>query len=81
MELEAPDPDAEEELALVQRADKVADAMVELPDEQRQIIELAYMHDMPQSEIAKRLSLPLGTVKSRMRLAYAKLKQKLEDIR
>lgn len=81
MELEAPDPDAEEELALVQRADKVADAMVELPDEQRQIIELAYMHDMPQSEIAKRLSLPLGTVKSRMRLAYAKLKQKLEEIR
>ncbi len=33
------------------------------------------------SEIAKRLSLPLGTVKSRMRLAYAKLKQKLEEIR
>ena len=81
MEIEASDPDAEEELALVQRADKVAEAMVELPDEQRQIIELAYMHDLPQSEIATRLSLPLGTVKSRMRLAYAKLKQKLEEIR
>lgn len=81
MEFEAPEPDAEEELAMVQRADKVAEAMVELPEEQRQIIELAYMNDMPQSEIATRLSLPLGTVKSRMRLAYAKLKQKLEEIR
>jgi RNA polymerase sigma-70 factor (ECF subfamily) len=81
MELEAPGLDAEQEFAATERADKVADALVELPDEQRQIIELAYMHDMAQSEIAKRLSLPLGTVKSRMRLAYAKLKQKLEEVR
>jgi RNA polymerase sigma-70 factor (ECF subfamily) len=81
MDLQAPEPDAEQEFAATQRAGLVADALVELPDEQRQIIELAYMHDMAQSEIAARLSLPLGTVKSRMRLAYAKLKQKLEEIR
>ncbi|MCC2113750.1 MAG: sigma-70 family RNA polymerase sigma factor [Hyphomicrobiales bacterium] len=81
MDLQAPGPDAEQELAASQRAGLVAEAMTELPEEQREIIELAYMHDLPQSEIAERLSLPLGTVKSRMRLAYAKLKQKLEDIR
>ena len=81
LELEAPGPNAEQELDASQRADKVADAMFELPEEQREIIELAYMQDMAQTEIAERLSLPLGTVKSRMRLAYAKLKQKLEELR
>ncbi|MFZ2102468.1 MAG: sigma-70 family RNA polymerase sigma factor [Oricola sp.] len=81
LDLQAPGPDAEQELATSQRAVRVADAMNELPEEQRQIIEMAYMQDMAQSEIANRLSLPIGTVKSRMRLAYAKLKQKLEEIR
>lgn len=81
LELQAEGPDAEDELAASQRADRVADALTELPEEQRLIIEMAYMQDMAQTEIAKRLSLPLGTVKSRMRLAYAKLKQKLEEVR
>jgi RNA polymerase sigma-70 factor, ECF subfamily len=70
---------ADEELDAAQRAELVASALTELPDDQRQVIELAYMHDLAQSEIASRLSLPIGTVKSRMRLAYAKLKQKLEQ--
>lgn len=81
MDLVAPGADAEQELAASQRADRVAEAMTELPEEQRRIIEMAYMQDMAQTEIAQRLSLPLGTVKSRMRLAYAKMKQRLEDIR
>jgi RNA polymerase sigma-70 factor (ECF subfamily) len=51
------------------------------PDDQKQIIELAYVHDMSQNEIADRLAIPLGTVKSRMRLAYGKLKVKLEEMR
>ncbi|MCB1511887.1 MAG: sigma-70 family RNA polymerase sigma factor [Hyphomicrobiaceae bacterium] len=70
---------AEQQLDAAQRAERVASAMVELPREQRVVIELAYVHDLAQSEIASNLSLPLGTVKSRMRLAYAKLKQKLEE--
>jgi RNA polymerase sigma-70 factor, ECF subfamily len=70
--------DAEEALDTAQRAELVAKAVVELPDDQRQVIELSYVCDLAQSEIADCLSLPLGTVKSRMRLAYAKLKQKLE---
>ncbi|QKV17454.1 sigma-70 family RNA polymerase sigma factor [Oricola thermophila] len=81
MEFESPEPDAEQVLATTERNSKVADAIVDLPGTQREIIELAYMHDMAQTEIAKRLSLPLGTVKSRMRLAYAKLKLKLEEAR
>lgn len=78
IELADDSADAEQELDAAQRAELVARAVVELPDDQRQVIELSYVYDLAQSEIAKRLSLPLGTVKSRMRLAYGKLKQKLE---
>lgn len=44
-------------------------------------MKLAFVEDLPQSQIAKRLALPLGTVKSRMRLAYEKLRHKLEVLR
>lgn len=53
-------------------------AMEDLPAEQMEVIRLAFIDDLAQSEIASRLRLPLGTVKSRMRLAYGRLRQKLE---
>jgi RNA polymerase sigma factor (sigma-70 family) len=49
-------------------------ALDELPDEQRQVIELMYFDGLSQSKIAKRLSLPLGTVKSRTLLAMRRLR-------
>ena len=49
-----------------------------IPEEQRQILILSFVEDMPQSEIATKLSIPLGTVKSRMRLAYGHLRRILE---
>ncbi|MFN9164106.1 MAG: sigma factor-like helix-turn-helix DNA-binding protein, partial [Alphaproteobacteria bacterium] len=51
------------------------------PDEQREVLILAYVEALPHSEIARRLSLPLGTVKSRVRLAYQKIRSALEDLR
>lgn len=81
MELASDDANGEDEAFASQRAERVAAAIAELPDEQRQIIELAFVADLPQSEIATKLALPLGTVKSRMRLAYAKLKGKLEELK
>jgi RNA polymerase sigma-70 factor, ECF subfamily len=56
-------------------------ALAELPANQREIIILAYVDGLSQSEIAAKLSLPLGTVKSRMRLAYQKVRTALEDLR
>lgn len=56
----------------------VGTALQSLPPEQKEILVLSYVEDMAQSEIAKKLGLPLGTVKSRMRLAYRKLKTLLE---
>jgi RNA polymerase sigma-70 factor (ECF subfamily) len=79
IELASDEADGEDHVYAGQRAERVAVALGELPDEQREIIELAYVHDLPQSAIAERLGIPLGTVKSRMRLAYAKLKTSLGE--
>jgi RNA polymerase sigma-70 factor, ECF subfamily len=53
-------------------------ALQELPAEQRQVIELAYFHGLTMSEIAARLKLAPGTVKSRARLALVKLRALLD---
>ncbi|MDF2370994.1 MAG: sigma-70 family RNA polymerase sigma factor [Rhizobiaceae bacterium] len=81
LEIVSDEPDGEDRMFASQRTQKVAKALSELPEDQRQIIQLAFMEDISQSEIAAKLALPLGTVKSRMRLAYAKLKNKLEDLK
>ena len=51
-----------------------------LSREQALIIELFYFDEAPHSEIARRLALPLGTVKSRLRLAVQRLRAELEDL-
>lgn len=81
VELAADEPSGDEHIYASQRATLVADAVRELPPEQRKVIELAFLHDLPQREIATKLAVPLGTVKSRMRLAYAKLSLKLGDFK
>lgn len=57
----------------------VEDAMATLNPQHRQAIELAYRHELSQSEIADRLGLPLGTVKSRTFAALRALRQALAD--
>jgi RNA polymerase sigma-70 factor (ECF subfamily) len=50
-------------------------ALQDLPQEQGQVIKLAYYHGMSQSQMAEYLELPLGTVKTRIRLGMAKLRR------
>jgi RNA polymerase sigma-70 factor (ECF subfamily) len=59
--------------------DEVRSALSRLPAEQRQSIELAYFGGLTYPEIAERLGLPLGTVKSRLRLGLQKLQGLLEN--
>ncbi len=59
---------------------QVADALAELPAEQRRALELAYFRGLSQAEIASELGDPLGTVKTRVRLGLGKLASLLDPI-
>jgi RNA polymerase sigma-70 factor, ECF subfamily len=60
-------------------AAEVREALDELPGEQSKVIELAYFGGFSQSEIAAMLSVPLGTVKGRMRLGLEKIRGRLVE--
>ena len=79
---DAPTDDAPSDEALnrSQEDGLVAHALGQIPPEQRELLILSYVEDVPQSMIAERLNLPLGTVKSRMRLAYRRMRKLLEVV-
>lgn len=60
---------------------RVQSALEEISKEQREVLELAYYEGYSQSEIAERLGIPLGTVKTRMRQGMIKLSNHLKDLR
>jgi RNA polymerase sigma-70 factor (ECF subfamily) len=66
-----------EEVDYVRTADAcgLIERMGLLPEEQQQVIRLAYLEGLSHTEIGTRLDLPLGTVKSRLRLAFGKLRE------
>lgn len=72
-----PTPPAEKRIAEERRDVKVRDALAELTDEQRQVVMLSFYEGCAHSEISERLDIPLGTVKSRLRLAFGKLRTTL----
>ena len=74
------EPDSEDIVLGAERDRLVTEASRELPPDQLQIITMSFTENSTQTEIAERLGIPLGTVKSRMRLAYKKIKTNLEDV-
>jgi RNA polymerase sigma factor (sigma-70 family) len=68
-------PSASDMMALQQDTEQLGRALKALPDTQRALIERAYFGDLTHSEIAAETGLPLGTIKSRIRLALDKLRQ------
>ncbi|NJN15126.1 MAG: sigma-70 family RNA polymerase sigma factor [Oscillochloris sp.] len=64
----------------IERRQLIVGALSELPADQRQVIELAYFGGLSQREIAAQLESPLGTIKTRIRLALQKLKGSLQQL-
>jgi RNA polymerase sigma-70 factor (ECF subfamily) len=75
----APDPEHEVDIAELRR--EVEQALASIPDQEREVLTLAYYEQLSQSEIAARLSWPLGTVKTRTRRALARLRETLGEHR
>nr|WP_283776375.1 sigma-70 family RNA polymerase sigma factor [Stappia sp. WLB 29] len=70
--------DQDEELDARMREERVREAMKKLPEEQADLIRRAFFSGLSHSQIAEDTGLPLGTVKSRIRLAFTRLRRILE---
>jgi RNA polymerase sigma-70 factor (ECF subfamily) len=72
------EPDQEHVIGLQQESEKLGNAIAKLPEKQRLLLERAYFADMSHSEIADVTGLPLGTIKSRIRLALERLRHSMK---
>jgi RNA polymerase sigma-70 factor (ECF subfamily) len=70
----------DQQAALAQSQVRVRRALERLSDEQARVVELSFFDEKAHAEIARDLGLPLGTVKSRLRLAMARLRELLRDL-
>jgi RNA polymerase sigma-70 factor, ECF subfamily len=70
-----------EDLAVTREdAANVRQALLELPEEQRQAVEMAFFDGLTHMEIAEKTSVPLGTIKTRIRLGLMKIRDQLRLI-
>lgn len=74
VEPEGAAPDPSELVAGADEAQRVAEAMAELPEEQLEVLRLSFFDGLSHSEIAEAIGIPLGTVKGRMRLALERMR-------
>jgi len=64
-------------IVLQQESERLTQALANLPEKQRALVESAYFGNLSQSEIAAETGLPLGTIKSRIRLALERLRHEM----
>jgi RNA polymerase sigma-70 factor (ECF subfamily) len=76
-DLPAGAPNPEESANMLQSRMRVRPALNVLPPEQREVIELGYFSSFSHRQIAVKLGVPLGTVKTRVRLGMSKLREAL----
>lgn len=80
-EAEDHEPDAGQVIALEQETGVLREALERLNPDQRDMIEKAYLGELSHSDIAEATGLPLGTIKSRIRLGLERLRHELKDLR
>ena len=73
-------PALDEQVLARERESRVRMAMARLPDEQALVLRLSFFEERPHARIAAELGIPLGTVKSRVRLAVNQLRRLLDGI-
>jgi RNA polymerase sigma-70 factor (ECF subfamily) len=76
----APPPQSDDVMIAAERDARVQKALAALSPEQAAIVKLSFFVEKPHPEIARELGIPLGTVKSRVRLALKRLRALLEDL-
>ncbi|MGV3549955.1 sigma-70 family RNA polymerase sigma factor [Rhizobium sp.] len=74
-----PDPSVEQRMIASESESRVRVALTGLPVEQADVIRMTFYGEDPQADIARTLGIPLGTVKSRVRLALARLRKTMDD--
>ncbi len=72
------EPDQADALSLQEDTERLTRALAQLPEKQKDLIERAYFGDLSHSEIAEATGLPLGTIKSRIRLALERLRHQMK---
>jgi RNA polymerase sigma-70 factor, ECF subfamily len=75
---DAPHPDTQ--LAAAQSEERVRAALSQLSADQMRVVELSFFEEKAHAEIAQMLDIPLGTVKSRLRLAMSRLRNLLSEL-
>src|SRR5262245_44328999 len=80
-EVRSPEPSPDAVLSENEVKVRIRAALTQLPTEQQRVLELAYLQGLSHGEIAARLGVPLGTVKSRVRMAYQRLRAEVEDLK
>lgn len=71
------EPDQAEVYEAAQETNRLKEALAQLPEKQRILVQRAFYGDLSHSEIASETGLPLGTIKSRIRLALDRLRQNM----
>jgi RNA polymerase sigma-70 factor, ECF subfamily len=69
------------QLSATELDQRVADALTQLSEEQARVVRLSFFEGRPHEEISRALNIPLGTVKSRLRLAMGHLRNLLSDFK
>ncbi|WP_425046122.1 sigma-70 family RNA polymerase sigma factor [Primorskyibacter sp. S87] len=75
------EPDANQILAMEQETGQLKQALAKLNSNQREIIEKAYLGELTHQQISEQTGLPLGTIKSRIRLGLERLRRELKGLR
>lgn len=75
------EPDASQIVAIQQETQHLKKALSGLKEDQREMIEKAYIGDLTHQEISDQTGLPLGTIKSRIRLGLDRLRHELKDLK